>query len=107
MLPPSSSPYFFTTPSGKASAGRPCWKASKRRSGALKSIREPLPDQLERLALDLLPGALRHPPLGGGAAADVDRLAVAVTVEDARVDVGAAAGRRGVSERPRDRPSAT
>src|ERR1700743_360438 len=103
MLPPSSSPYFFTTPTGKASGVTFCWKESKRRRGALKSMRGLLPDQLEDLALDLLSGPLRHLPLGGGAAADVDRLAVAVAVEDARVDVGAAADRRGVAERRRHR----
>jgi hypothetical protein len=53
-------------------------------------MRRSLPDQVEDLALDLLPGALRHPPRGRGAAADRDRLAVAVAVEDARV--GAAPG---------------
>src|ERR1700744_3155633 len=113
MLPPSSSPNFFTTPSGKASAGLRCWNASKRRSGAFRSIRGPLPDggtdsrrvdsrrsvdQLEALAPALLPGPFRHPPFAGGAAADVDRLAVAVAVEDARVDVGAAADRGRVDE---------
>src|SRR6202000_291646 len=101
MLPPSSSPNFLKMPSGRAKAGLVCWNSSKRRSGAFTSMARPLPiaarrsiDQLEDLALDPLPGALRHPALGGGAAADVDRLAVAVAVEDARVDVGAAADRR-------------
>src|ERR1700743_1333665 len=118
MLPPSSSLYFFTTPSGKASAGTRCWNWSKRRSGAFTSMRGPLPgggadsrrvagarsvDQLEDLALDLLPGPFRHPPFARGAAADVDRLAVAVTVEDARVDVGAATDRGRVAERRRHR----
>src|ERR1700761_1784630 len=106
MLPPSSSPNFLTMPSGSASAGLVCWYSSKRRSGAFTSMSGPLPtapwrsiDQLEDLVLDPLPGALRHPPLRRGAPADVDRLAVAIAIEDARVDVGAAAERRRVAAR--------
>src|SRR6185312_9038834 len=109
MLPPSSSPNFFTTPSGMASAGLRCWNSSKRRSGAFASMAEPLPrraprsiDQVEHLALDPLPRPFRHRPRRGGAAAEVDRLAVAIAVEDARVDVGAAADRGGVAERGGD-----
>src|ERR1700679_3464803 len=103
MLPPSSSPNFLTMPSGSASAGLVCWNRSKRRSGAFTSMDGSLPDQLEDLALDPLPGPFRHRPGRGGAATEVDRLAVAVAVEDARVDVGAAADGGRVAERRRHR----
>src|ERR1700759_5716030 len=101
MLPPSSSPNFFTTPIGAARGLWRCWNSSTVRRRAFRSMPGFLPDQLQHRGLDLL--APLRPDLAAAAEIVGEGVAVAVAVEDAGVDVGATADRRRVAERFGDR----